>query len=123
MDNIFSKVEDEAVNELNDILDAGFALQQGITKSLEDGKVGWTDTLNFTPFITKLPRAINGAEKVKELFRNFSPSAKEKVFLHVAEKFDIPDDEKEALIEETIDELLGDIVVANKWAKYRKVAA
>lgn len=122
MDNFNLLTEDEAVKELNDILDAGFTLQQGITRSLEDGKVGWTDTLNFTPFITKLPAAINGAEKVKDLFKNFTPSAKEKVFAHVAEKFDIPNEQKEILIEETINELLGDIVIANKWAKFRKVA-
>jgi len=123
MDNVFSINEDEAVKEFNEILEAGFSLQEAITTSLADGKVTWTDTFNFSRFVTKLPAAIDGAEKVKDLFKNFSQTAKEKVFAYVAEKFDIPNDEKEVLIEETVNELFGDIVIANKWAKFKRKAA
>ena len=115
--------EEELAEEFIEILDAGFALQYGIAKSNEDGKIDWSDTFNFSEFIRKLPAAISGSEKVIDLFKNFTEKAKTSILDFVGEKFDLPDEEKEALIEETIKELLGDIVIANKWARYRKQAA
>ena len=99
--------EREAVKEFTEILDASFALQDGIAAAkADDGKIDGKDFLKFFPFLQTLPTAISGADKVLFLFKNFSPSAKQQIKDHIDAGFDIADDKKEALIERSIHFLL-----------------
>lgn len=115
--------EDEAVQELIEILEAGFTFQSAYIASKSDGKIDWQDSFNFIGFLQKLPVAISGSEKVLQLFRKFSANGKKLIMDYVGEKFDLSDDAKEALIERTLAWLLDGVLLFTDWQDNRRIAA
>jgi hypothetical protein len=108
------------VKDTLEVLDFGFKTQEAISDSLADGKVGLMDLPNVIKPLMVAGAAVDGFQNVKSELKTLSPEGKTIVFDFVRDRFDIPDNQLEVLIEETINEVIGDISVAFKWANYRK---
>ena len=110
----------DQVKDTLEVLDFGFKTQQAITDTLADGKVNLFDVPNVLKPLLAAGAAIEGFENVKVELTNLTPEGRAIVAQFVNERFDIPNEQLEALIEETVDEVIGDISVAFKWLSYRK---
>jgi len=107
--------------EFIDILDAGFKVIQGYTASIADGQ--WTigDANNFVPAFMAMPAAVIGAEGVLELYSEFTDEQLQTIDDFVEQEFPgLPDKRKQALIKETVTEVLGDFQLGVKWGGYLK---
>ncbi len=67
-------------------------------KSLEDGKVGLTDLLNFVRAVQDIGPAIQGIDQVPAELANLSDDDKAELFQVVA-SLDLPSDQVEAYVE------------------------
>lgn len=108
------------IKDTLEVLEFGFATQRAISEALADKKINIFDApLALKPLLTA-SAAFEGFDKVKAELLNLDEAELNELKEFVQDRFDIADDEVEALIEETIDEVIGDIKVALKWANKRK---
>ena len=108
-----------AVKEIKEFLDFGFDFQEAIVASKQDdGKVTRRDIPKFFPVLMSAGPAFTGLDNPRELYSQLSEEDKQELRLYAKERFDLEDDMLEMLIEDTLDELAGDIRVAKRWIKY-----
>lgn len=108
------------VQDTIEILKFGFDLQEAIFAAFEDGKITlWDLPLVLKPFAS-INAAVDGFANVKKELLDLDDMEKQTLYAFVRERFSLPNVEIEQLIEQTIDEVLGDIEVATKWAARRK---
>lgn len=112
----------ESVKDTLEVLDFAFKTQDAIVASLADGKINLFDLPNALKPLLSANAAFEGIKNVKKELKSLTPAGKKIVLDFVKSGFDIPDSQLEALIEESIDEVVGDVAVAIKWANYRKGA-
>lgn len=106
--------------ELQELLNFCFAFQTAIIKSLEDKEFTFSDAGNLWPLIISGGPAFKNLGNPIARFRNL-PSNEKIVLVEWARgMFDLPDHTLEYLIEDTIEELVGDVNVAKRWQKYFK---
>lgn len=111
------------VQEIKELLALGFALQQGLVAALADGKLNLQDIGFFLAAIPVIEEGIkfdpasvkNGAWK-----EAVGEEGRAEIMDYVRRNFDLPDNELEDLITDTIDEIVGDIGVAVRWSEYRR---
>lgn len=108
------------IQDTLDVLSFGFDCQNAIVNALSDGKVNLWDLPFVLKPLTSAGDAVQGFQNVKNELLDLDDSERDTVHAFVRERFDIADDEIEALIEQTIDEVLGDIEVALKWSDRRR---
>ena len=107
------------VKDTLECLDFGFKCQQAITESLLDGKVNLLDVANVLKPLMAAGSAIEGFRNVRTEMQNLTPEGKAIIHDFVSQTFNIADDLIEQLVKETIDEVIGDISVAFKWANFK----
>lgn len=88
--------------ETVELLDAIFGLADATRAALSDGKVSISDAPYFFQPAFKLPTAIGGIEKVPRELADLSDAGRAEVMGYARERFDLPDDRLEVLIEETL---------------------
>lgn len=108
------------VQELKEVLDFGFSLQEAIADANADGKVDWKDLPKAVPVLAKAGKAITGTVDAVKDYKNLSDEEKAELFDYVNERLDLNDDELEALIEDTILEVQSIIDLSRRWADYTK---
>lgn len=109
------------VEELKEILNFGFAVQEAVASSIaDDDQITKGDLPHLFPVIPAALAAIEDAGNPWERYKALSDEEKAELREYALERFDLPDEELEALIRETIVEISGDLRVARKWAAYRK---
>lgn len=110
----------DTVRELKEVLDFGFSLQSAIADAKADGKVNWLDMPKAIPVIGKAAKAINGTVDAVKDYKNLLPAQQAELFAYVEERLDLPDDQLENLIEDTILEVQHIFDLSNRWATYAK---
>lgn len=108
--------------ELQEVLTFAFAFQDAIVRSLEDGEVSLADAGNLWPVVTAAGPAFKNLGNPLERFRNLPENERIVLLEWARQRFDLPNDTLEYLIEDTIEELIGDVTVARRWSKYLKPA-
>jgi hypothetical protein len=110
----------DQVKDTLEVLDFGFKMQVAITESLSDGKINIFDLPNVFKPMSAANAAIQGFQNVKTELKNLTPEGKVIVHAFVQDRFDLVHDELEAVIEETIDLVVGTISTAFKWLDYQR---
>ena len=112
----------ENVKELQEILVFGFALQEAITKTLEDRRVTWLDVFKFSSVISTIKPAFENAGNPIERYKALTQQEKTNLLEELKMGFDIPNDEIEELVEQTLDVVVTNIALARRWASIGKAA-
>lgn len=94
--------------ETQEMLDFVLGLGNALGKSLVDGKVGIGDVHNFVAPLMTAGNAFNNAVGIPAELRDLSAVEKEALLARVKQKFDLPDDKLEAIVENSL-EILGHI--------------
>jgi hypothetical protein len=111
---------DNNVKELKELLDFGFAVQDALVKSLEDGKVTTTDAINFFPVISSAGAAFNNLGNPLIRFKQLDQNQRRELGLYAAKRFDIPHEVLENLIERTLVWAYGTLTLGLEWAVFAK---
>lgn len=107
--------------ELKELLAFGFKLQKAILSSLEDGKVNvLIDAPKFLPALLAAPKAFGGINLVSRELLDLTDEERAELVAFVSDEFDISNDQLEFLIEDTLDELLRLVKIAQRYANLRK---
>lgn len=115
-------MEKIGIEETKELLEWGFAVQEAISGSLEDGKINLADAPRFFPALVKSAKGIGGINKVGAELLDLSPTEEVELLDFVRERFDLPDDRLELLIEDTLYQLLEIYRTSRRWADYRRAA-
>jgi hypothetical protein len=108
----------EDYRELHELLTFGFNFQDALIRSLEDGKIDFTDIGNIWPLATSAGPAFKGVGNPLSRLSNLTELEREALIELARQRFDLPNDMLELLIEDTIREVYGDYLVAKRWSKY-----
>jgi hypothetical protein len=90
------------IDELKDVVRLGASLGNAVGKSLEDGKVGVGDIGHFFDPLTKIGPALSGIELVPAEIADLDPTEVDELVVMVVEEFDIPQNDAEEFIEDSI---------------------
>lgn len=109
------------ITELKELLAFGFKLQKAILSSLEDGKVNvLLDAPKFLPALLAAPKAFGGINQVLKEIGDLTDAERAELVEYVSTEFDLADDQLEYLIEDTLEELLRLVKIAQRYAHLRK---
>jgi len=111
------------INETKELLDFGFNLQGAFVGSLEDGKITLMDTPRFLKVLGSAGKAFGGIQKVGAELLDLSEAEHKELIDFARERFDLPDDVLELLIEDTLDQLLNNFRTAIRWKDRKNQAA
>jgi hypothetical protein len=112
----------ENYKELKEILVFGFSLQDAITRTLEDRKVTWLDVFKFSSVVPTIKPAFENAGNPIERFKSLATDEKARLIEELKLGFDIPNDEVEELIEQTLNVVVTNIELGKRWASIGKAA-
>ena len=102
------------IDELTDVVDFGIAFGNAHGKVMEDGKFSWSEVTEYIPALTKLPAAVSGIEQVDDEIKDLDEQEMEFLKQHVQEKFDIPAEHVEEVIEDAFAMVLSIVRFAVK---------
>lgn len=88
------------IKETKEALGGVIALGNATGKSMEDGKISWTDSANYLAAIMQLPGAIAGAGEIPEELKDLDDNEKAALIAYVKTEFDIPNEKVEGIVEE-----------------------
>lgn len=113
---IYNNMENKYLPVQNtiEVIILGFTLQKDIAAALDgDNKITWTDVFKFTNLLKVGPAAINDIANIKA---EIAIEENRKLVIEYFEnEFDIPNDELEARIEETLNWLETTYELVKKW--------
>lgn len=109
--------------ELRELLAFGFNFQDALVRSLEDGKIDFTDIGNLWPLATSAGPAFKGVGNPISRLAALTDEERIALIDFARTRFDLTDDMLELLIEDTVREVFGDYLVAKRWSKYFKAVA
>jgi len=105
--------------QLKELLVFGFDIQDAFVRSLgDDGKFTGADAANFLPVLPSAIKAFDGLGNPWERYKLLTPEEKQDLIGYAQQRFDLPNDELENLIEQTFLEIYGDYRLAMKWRAY-----
>lgn len=110
----------EDIKDTLEILDFGLKLQDAIRQSLSDKRITILDAVHLFAPLTAAGPAFDNIKNVKRELADMTPDGRAIVVAYIQDRFNIANAELEALVMETIDEVMGDLTVGFKWASYRK---
>lgn len=108
------------LKELKELLAFGFAVQDGLVKSLEDGDIDALDLPNLWPLIGSAGPAFNGLGNPLDRLKALTPAERQELGRYAAFSFNIPNDQLESLIERTIGWAYGAFLLGKEWAALTK---
>jgi len=108
------------IKETKELLEFGFKMQKAIVAAASDGKVDLTDAPLFFPPLMASVKAFGGIQGVSAELLNLDDVEKKELLDFARESFDLPDDQLEMLIEDTIAEILDLVKLGGRWARFRK---
>lgn len=95
------------IEELKDVVRFGASFGNAIGNSLEDGSVGIGDIVHFIDPLMKVSAAISGIEQVPQELADLDPAEADELVALVVEDFDIPQDDAEVFVEDTLRQVAG----------------
>lgn len=115
-----SQVGFALVKDTLEVLDFGFKAAEAVTNSLSDDKINIFDLPNVLAPLTSAGAAVDGFKNVKNELTTLDPMGKQVIEDFVTDRFDIPNDQVEVLVEETINSVISLVSLGFKWMDYRK---
>jgi len=115
-----SKNKLHGIIQTKELLDFVFSLVTAIDKSLEDGKIDYSDIMNIIPVLMKSGLAFKDIDQVPKELGDLDKEEIEALKMFVEEKFDISNDKIEKVVKVAFDvifalsQLLQDISGKNK---------
>lgn len=93
----------KGTKETIEFLDFAFGLADATQKSLTaDGKINLFDVPNYVAVSFKAPAAFAGIELVPKELASLSEEDRKEIITYFEQRFDLPNDELEVLIENTL---------------------
>lgn len=103
-----------------EVLELGFSLQEAIQQAYSDKKITILDAVYLFKPLMVASAALENIQNVKRELTDMTPEGRKIVMDFVNERFTLTNAELEALVKETIAEVMGDVTVAFKWGELRK---
>lgn len=110
----------ENAREIKEGLDFGFALQDAYLKADEDGNIDEKDITVLFPVIATAKDAFTGLGNPIERYRNLSEEEHDLILDYVRDRFDLPDDVLEILIEDTLMSAMDVVRITKRWIQFVK---
>ena len=110
------------LSELQDVLAFGFDISDALQAAAADGSFDLKDVPKFLPLYGSAKAAIEGIGNPVARFKNLTPGERAELVEFAKERFDIPNDELESLIEDTLDAVVNILSISARWAHLRKAA-
>jgi hypothetical protein len=114
------KNANENLKELKEGLGFFFALQDGTTEATADGKVDGGDVRVLFPIFQAAKDGFEGLGNPIERWKALSSEEREQLFDYVRERFDLPNDILEILIEDTLLAIVDVVRISKRWVKFVK---
>jgi hypothetical protein len=96
-------MQKQSTKETIEFLDFAFGLADATKQSLaSDGKINLFDVPNYVAVAFKAPAAFGGIELVPKELGQLKEEGRTEVLAYFENRFDLPNDELEALIERTL---------------------
>lgn len=122
VENPYLNKDEENIRELKEALAFGFELQNALVKTFEDKKVSWTDGWHFWGPVRTVAPAFNNLGSPVKRYTALSADGRTILRAEFREKFNLPDDELELLIEDTVVYLEITVVkgveIGRRWVNY-----
>lgn len=113
----------QGTKETIEFLDFAFDMADATQQSLaSDGKINLMDVPNYIKVAFKAPAAFGGIELVPRELADFTDEERLEVLNHVSKRFDLPNDELEVLIENTLASAWSFAENLRKLITYKKAA-
>lgn len=110
----------ENLKELKEALDFVFSLQYGIIDATADGKVDGGDIGVLFPIFQIARVGFEGLGNPLDRWKALSTEEREELFDYARERFDLPNDILEILIEDTLLAVSDVIRISQRWVKFLK---
>lgn len=110
------------IQETKELLDFGFKLQEGIISAMEDNKASLLDIPAFVPAIMSAPKAFANVHQVLAELKDLNSDERTELLEFARERFDLPDNDLEIIIEDTLEVILLNVKIATRWANRTKAA-
>lgn len=114
--------EPMGIKETKELLEFVFKINQGIVLSIEDKKANWLDIPNFFPAIFASPAAFTGIRLVPKEWADLDDQEKIELMDFTRQWYQLPDQELEILIEDSIEQVIDLVRTAIKWANRTRKA-
>lgn len=111
------------LKELRELLQFLFGLQSALTGALEDGKFSRLDLLRFWSVVPLAKPAFENLGNPIQRYKALTPIEKSGLIEELKAGFDLPNDEVEGLIKDSLTLAVANIELAKRWANVGKVAA
>jgi hypothetical protein len=113
----------ENVKELRELLTLLFALQGAMVGALKDGKFSRFDLLQFWGIVPLIKPAFEKLGNPIERYKALTLDERAELVEELKVGFDLPNDEVETLIEDSLTLAVANIELYKRWASLGKVAA
>lgn len=110
------------IEESKELLTFGFDLQDSIIEALKDGKINLMDAPKFLKPLLSSGKAFGGINQVGAEILDLDNREKDELLGFVRQRFDLPDEMLEILIEDTLAEVLDLYKLALRWSSRKKAA-
>ena len=110
------------IKELKELLDFGFDMVDAIEKSLDDNKISLSDLPKFIPALTTSGKAFGGLQLVGAEIKDLDDDEMAELMAFARQRFDLPDDSLEFLIEDTLETVIQLYKLGLRWGSRRKAA-
>ncbi len=113
----------ENLKELRELLVFLFAFQGALVGALKDGKFSRLDLLQFWGVVPLAKPAFEKLGNPIQRFKALTPDEKAELIEDMKVGFDLPNDEVESLIEESLTLAVANIELYKRWANLGKTVA
>ena len=112
----------ENVKELRELLMFLFGFQGALVGALEDGKFSRVDLLRFWSVVPLAKPAFDNLGDPIKRYKALAPADKAGLVEELKAGFDLPNDEVEGLIEDSLTLAVANIELAKRWVNLGKAA-
>ena len=108
------------LKELRELLAFAFELQDALRKMMEDKRITLVDVRHFIPLIFLIKPALEDMGNPLDRLKQLTAEEKLELVSYAKSRFDLSNEQLELLVQESIQEIAGDIAVAKKWIAFRR---
>ena len=109
------KLSTDNLKELHELLTFGLELTNAVVKTAADKKFKVVEVFNFTKVVPTISPAFEGLGNPIQRYKALMASEKQELFTALQSQFDIPNDDIEKLVEDTIEAVMLFFEVADRW--------
>lgn len=88
-----------------------------MSSAMADGKFSWTEGFGFIDELLQIPDVVKAWPEVKNEISELSTEEREQLYQYLVTEFDIPNDEVEVKIEQSLNWVINTITLVESWKK------